>query len=74
MRERNEGGGAAMNPGYSRILVIFDTTEPLDRNFYVSISKTKYIPLLVRANKIEWLSFLEGSNIILIAKKIVKDY
>ena len=63
-----------MEPGSSRILVRFVSTEPLDRNFYVSISKTKYIPLLVRANKIEWLSFLEGSNIILIAKKIVKDY
>lgn len=41
---------------------------------YVDILMTKYIPLLVTANKIEWLSCLYGSYIVLIMKKIVKGY
>lgn len=40
---------------------------------YVNIWKTTYIPLLVKVNKIEYLSYVDV-YIILITNKIAKDY
>lgn len=40
---------------------------------YVNIWKTTYIPLLVKVNKIEYLSYVDVC-IILITNKIAKDY
>lgn len=45
-------------------------TVSIDEFFeYINIWKTKYIPLCIKANKIEWLSYLEGLCITLITKK-----